>query len=682
MFKKLDIFVFKNFITLFFGTFAISLFVVMMQFLWKYVDDLVGKGLGMDVLGKFFFYAAETLVPMALPLAILLASLISFGNMGERLELLAIKAAGVSLWRTMRPLVVLMVFFTGLSFYVQNVIAPKAQENLTTLIYSIRQTSPELSIPEGVFYDGVEGMNLYVKKKDKQTGMLYEVIIYNMRDGANNAHIILADSGKLETTADKEHLLLHLFNGEQFENLRSNALNTNNIPYRRETFVQKHFIIDFDQNVKMADLDFSSSARTKDIARLIEGVDSMQTVVDSTAHQFYDQMQHGVLYVAGVTDKETTPQQPPIPTLSKGADPVVAPAAKQPENVVATSLAKEEHKDESLDIDTLFAHLNPNQQHRVVQQALQKTLTAESELEWKAEEMKVNNRSLRMHRIQIWDKITSALACLVFFFIGAPLGAIIRKGGLGMPVVVAVIIFIFYYITNRLGYNLAYAGTIPEVVGMWYSTVILSAIGIFFTVKSNNDSTVFNIDSYTAFFRRLWGIRQKRHIVRKEVIINDPDYATMSTALLAVADEAHTYRSTQHLTRFPNYIQVFFRSERDEEIAKLSDQLEYCVDSLSNSKDKQILLQLNAFPVLDAYAHTAPFRNRTWNICAGVFVPLGIVLVFRISRFRRRLRRDLKQVMGTGERISKRCEEIVELKAKREGTAPTPLDQILLEKGE
>lgn len=652
MFKKLDIFVFKNFITLFFGTFAISLFVVMMQFLWKYVDDLVGKGLGMDVLGKFFFYAAETLVPMALPLAILLASLISFGNLGERLELLAIKAAGVSLWRTMRPLVILMVFFTGLSFYVQDVIAPKAQENLTTLIYSIRQTSPELSIPEGVFYDGVDGMNLYVKQKDKKTGMLYEVIIYNMRDGANNAHIILADSGKLETTADKQHLLLHLYNGEQFENLRSNALNTNNIPYRRETFVLKHFIIDFDQNVKMADLDFSSSARTKNIARLVEGVDSMQAVVDSTAHEFYDQMQHGVLYVSGVTDaaKETS-------VANNDRETGIKVGTKQGKPILAE--AEDKVEEASLDIDTLYAHLNTNQQQRVVQQALQKTMMAESELEYKADEMQVNKRSLRMHRIQIWDKITSALACLVFFFIGAPLGAIIRKGGLGMPVVVAVIIFIFYYIINRLGYNLAYAGTIPAAVGMWYSTVILSAIGIFFTVKSNNDSTVFNIDSYTAFFRRLWGIRPKRHIVRKEVIINDPDYADMVERLAVVVNDAHVYRSTHHLTRFPNYLNVFFRAERDEKIAQLSDQLEYCVDSLSNSKDKQILLQLNAFPVLDAYAHTAPFRNRTLNVCAGVFVPLGVVLVFRISRFRRRLRRDLKQLMTTGERVSKRCEEII-----------------------
>lgn len=630
MFKKLDRFVFRNFIMLFMGTFAISLFVVMMQFLWKYVDDLVGKGLSIDILAKFFFYAGETLVPMALPLAILLASLIAFGNMGERLELLAIKAAGVSLWRTLRPLALLMVVFTGWSYYFQDVVAPKAQEQLMQMLYSLRQKSPELDIPEGVFYDGVEGMNLYVREKDKVTGTLHEVIIYNMRDGANNAHIILADSGRLESSADKCHLLLHLYNGEQFENLRTNALATNNVPYRRETFVVKHFIIDFDQNLNMADMDFSTSARTKNIASLIVGIDSMKQVIDSTAHEFYADMQRGTYTMNSpiMARMEETRTQP------RTADSV------------------------AVDLDTLYAHLNGQQKAGAMQEALQKVTMADIELDYKSEVMIAHNRNLRMHRIQIWEKITQALACLVFFFIGAPLGAIIRKGGLGMPVVVAVIIFIFYYIVNRLGYNLAYAGTIPAFIGLWFSTIVLSVIGIFFTVKSNNDSTVFNIDSYTAFFRKLWGIRPKRHIVRKEVIINDPDYGAMVEQMKRVADEAQDYRRTQHLTRIPNYFSVFFTVQNDDRIAALSQELEYCVDVLSNSKNRQILRYLNGFPVLDAYAHIAPFRSKAWNIAAGIVFPVGIVLLLRVGRMRRRLRRDLKQIVTTGDIIVKECKQL------------------------
>ena len=223
---------------LFAGTFCISLFAVMMQFIWKYVDELVGKGLGIDVIAKFFFYAAETLVPLALPLAILLASLISFGNLGERLELLAIKASGVSLFRILRPLIIFVAILSGASLYFQDVVAPEAQMNLMQLRYSMLQKSPELDIPEGVFYDGIDGINIYVKQKNKNTGILYDVIIYNMRDGVDNVHILLSDSAKLQTSANKQFLLLHLYSGEQFENLPSGMLKTRYSPYRRETFVE------------------------------------------------------------------------------------------------------------------------------------------------------------------------------------------------------------------------------------------------------------------------------------------------------------------------------------------------------------------------------------------------------------------------------------------------------------
>ena len=634
--KRLDIFILKNFFTLFLGTFVISLFVVMMQFLWKYVDDLVGKGLGIDVIAKFFFYAAETLVPMALPLAILLAALISFGNLGERLELLAIKAAGISLWRTLRPLALLMVLLTGWSYYFQDVVAPEAQHKLMQLLFSMRQKSPELDIPEGVFYDGVEGMNLFVQKKNKDTGMLYGVIIYNFRDGVNNAHIILSDSARLETSADKQHLLLSMFSGEQFENMNSNAMQTKEVPYRRESFVRKHFIIDFNQNFEMSDADFSNSARTKDIAQLRVGIDSIAGIIDSTSRAFSLDMQRGTLYI-------------PNTNRAVADDAAMGIVQEKPKPSTAPR---------DVDIDTLFARLTPSQQVSAMMRAQNKTVLASIDMQYRSDVIESYDKDLRLHRIQIWQKITLALACIVFFFIGAPLGAIIRKGGLGMPVVVAVIIFIFYYIVNSLGYNLAYGGTIPPWLGMWFSTAVLAPIGAFFTIKSNNDSVVFNMDAYTQFFRRLWGIRTKRHIVRKEVIINDPQYAEMAVMLQQIADDARDYRNTHNLRRFPHYYKVFFRVERDERIERLSQKLEYCVDSLSNSKDRHVLRELNAFPVLDPHAHTAPFHNKYWNMAAGILLPVGIILVFRMARFRNRLRRDLRQIVTTGEKISEMCKKL------------------------
>ena len=222
--KKLDIFIVKQFGLLFAGTFFISQFVLMMQFLWKYVDELIGKGLSLDVLAQFFWYMGLMLVPQALPLAILLSSLMTFGNLGESSELTAIKAAGVSLFQSFRSLILISVLISLGSFFFQNNIGPDAQKNMMQLMMSMKQKSPELEIPEGVFYDGIPQCNLYVQKKNVETGKLYGIMIYKMTNSYEDAAIILADSGMLQSTAEKKHLLLNLWSGEWFENMRSQEL--------------------------------------------------------------------------------------------------------------------------------------------------------------------------------------------------------------------------------------------------------------------------------------------------------------------------------------------------------------------------------------------------------------------------------------------------------------------------
>ena len=265
--KKLDIFILKSFLLLFAGTFFICLFVFIMQFLWRWVDELVGKGLGVTVLAQFFYYSTLILIPASLPLAILLAALMTFGNFGERYELLSMKSAGIPLTRIMRPLIILCILFSAISFYFQNVVAPKAQQQLWTLVVSIKQTNPELDIPEGVFYNEIDGYNIYVKQKDRNTGMLKDVLIYNISEGFENAHVIWAERGKIESTEDQNHLRLHLYNGEQFENLKSQTISSKNVPYRRETFREKHAIIEFKGGFDMVDGSFlSDRSDTKNMA--------------------------------------------------------------------------------------------------------------------------------------------------------------------------------------------------------------------------------------------------------------------------------------------------------------------------------------------------------------------------------------------------------------------------------
>ena len=259
--KKLDIFIAKQFGLLFMGTFFICQFVLMMQFLWRYIDELIGKGLTMDVMAQFFWYMGLMLVPQALPLAILLSSLMTFGNLGESSELTAIKAAGISLMQAFRSLIVITIIIMFGSFYFQNNVGPKSNMKLAQLLISMKQKSPELEIPEGIFYDGIPNCNLYVQKKDLKTGKLYGIMIYRMTDSYEDAAIILADSGMLQSTAEKKHLVLSLYSGEWFENMHSSALaNTAAVPYRRETFVSKKIILDFDGDRKSTRLNSSHTS--------------------------------------------------------------------------------------------------------------------------------------------------------------------------------------------------------------------------------------------------------------------------------------------------------------------------------------------------------------------------------------------------------------------------------------
>jgi len=290
--KKLDIYILKKFLPLFLGAFFISMFVLMMQFTWRYVDELIGKGLTLDILGQFFWYMGITLVPLSLPLAILLASLITFGNMGEQLELLSMKAAGVPLIRIMRPIMVVVIALTAVAFHFQNNAAPRAQIDLRTLLLSMKQAQPAVEIPEGVFYNDVPGLNLYVQHKNAQTGMLYQVIIYKTDQGFDRAQIVLADSGRLEMSADKLHLTLDLWSGEQFENLQQknlSVLSAANVPYDRETFDFKHLIIDFDSNFAMMDKELlRDMPSAKDMQQIEHSVDSINAELDSI----------GLLYLA------------------------------------------------------------------------------------------------------------------------------------------------------------------------------------------------------------------------------------------------------------------------------------------------------------------------------------------------------------------------------------------------
>ena len=622
--KKLDIFVLKSFLLLFSGTFFICLFIFMMQFLWRYVDELVGKGLEIGVLAQFFFYSALTLIPVSLPLAILLAALMTFGNFGEKFELLSMKAAGIPLLRIIRPLIIFCLLLCGMSFYFQNVIAPKAQMKLWTLLVSMKQTSPELDIPEGVFYSDIDGYNIYVKKKDRDTGIMKDLLIYNFSEGFENAHIIWASEGSMEMTADKQHLFLHLYNGEQFENLKSQTIDSKNVPYRRETFREKHIIIEFDGGFNMVDGGFlSNRSDAKNMTEISESIDSLTYKADSTGRVMFNEIKRSTYRKNSITAKDST-------YMAEGKLPMM------------------------INTDSLFDAYTLAEKEKALKSASDQINTLVND--WKIKNMQISDtdKNIRRHESDWHKKITLSLSCLIFFFIGAPLGAIIRKGGLGLPVVISVIIFVLYYIIDSGSTRVARSGEMNIILGTWMSTIVLAPIGAFFTYKSNKDSVVFNLEMYLNFFRWLLGIRPSRHVFKKEVIIKDPNYAHVSNELTTLSDQCQKYLDTHQLGSAPNYYRIFFVDGPSNAIAEIGERMDHIIEELSNSKDGPILNQLNNYPIVSTQAHKSPSDHRWLNIIFGVFVPVGLFFYFRIWLFGKRLDKDLKRIIQTNTDIQNR----------------------------
>jgi permease len=620
--KKLDIFIAKQFGLLFVGTFFICQFVLMMQFLWRYIDDLIGKGLSMEIMAQFFWYMGLMLVPQALPLAILLSSLITFGNLGESSELTAIKAAGISLMQSFQSLIVISIVISGISFVFQNNIGPEANNKLAQLLISMKQKSPELEIPEGVFYDGIPNSNLYVQHKDLETGKLYGIMIYRMTGSYEDQAIILADSGMLQSTADKKHLQLSLWSGEWFENMQNDAFGNNTaVPYRRETFAAKRILLDFDGDFNMTDAaGLANNARGKGLAQLSHDMDSLKHTYDSIGQQYYKDAQRSLYYAPPIDKKDSLR------------------AVKAAYNA-------------RFNIDSTFAHLPLAQQQQVVGMAQSRVQNAISDLDFKSMLTSDGDLLIRQHEIEMISKFTVALSCLIFFFIGAPLGAIIRKGGLGIPVIVSVLVFIVYYVLENTGYRMARGGIWTVWFGKSLAPGVLTPLAIFVTYKASNDSMVFNFDAYREFFQKLLGLRVKRHVFAKEVIIDEPHYEEDVKLLQTMNEDVRTYVAVHHLQHLPNPVKVFFKYRPDHAIEQLSERLEEVIADLSNTRDTYIIKALNNYPVLATKAHTRPFERRWLNMVSGIVLPLGVFFYLRMWMFRMRLWRDLRTIEQTNHGI-------------------------------
>lgn len=493
--KRLYSFVIQTFVPILLMTLGICLFILLMQFLWRQIEDLVGKGIDTLVLGELFLYAALGLIPMSLPLAILLASLMTFGGMGERLELLAIKASGISLLKTMKPLIVIMVFISIGSFFFQNEALPRINVKSRTLLISIKQKSPELDIPEGSFYTGIDNYSIYVKKKDPDTRMLKDVMIYDTSDGFDNLSVFVCDSAKMQGATNKRFLLLTLYDGQRFSNF--NQADRNNqgqvsrrndqfVPYSRENFKTKEIIISFDANFKRMDESiYDGTQISKNMNQIGHDLDSMRVDLDSL-----NKLDRGIMDRSYLTYRYTD-----------------IPEAKVNDSVQVKVEKKKEVG--RISLDSIMNSLKEADKGRIYDNAISNAEANSSTFMFQSYSKTTLQKNIRYHEVEWQSRFAFAFACMVFFFVGAPLGAIIRKGGLGMPVVVSVIFFIIYYMVNNVGLKMARDGVWEVWQGVWLSSFVLFPIGLFLTYKAINDSALFNSEAYGKFFRKLLRIDQK-----------------------------------------------------------------------------------------------------------------------------------------------------------------------------
>lgn len=478
-------------------TFFLVIFVLLMQFLWKYIDDLVGKGLETSVLGEFLLYSSASMVPMALPLAILLASLMTFGNLAENLELLAFKSSGVSLTRIMAPLTYVVVALTILAFIFSNYVMPVSNLKLRALLHDIQRQRPELQIQPGVFDNTMEGYSIRIGDQDTRTKLLKDIWIYDHTDKAGNVSVTVADSGYMKMSNDEKHLVLTLFNGHSYVELQKTKKRNEpkSYPHRRDKFSRQEMLIEltgFGLNRSDYNL-WKNSFSMMNLKQLTHMEDSLDQDVDYLLNSVNTSVLNSTI------DKQKT-------SLRKKG-----PAKSEQELRDSIEVEEPDSTYYKINLDSTYNSLNQMERRRAISQAINLARSSKSFVSTNSNTVGYKIKRLRRYQIEKHRKYTLSLSCLIFFFIGAPLGAIIRKGGLGMPVIVSVLFFLVWYMITITGEKFVREDMITPFTGMWISTFILVPLGVFLSYKASRDSVIMNIDSYFIFLKKVRSWMQKRY---------------------------------------------------------------------------------------------------------------------------------------------------------------------------
>ncbi len=487
--KKLYRHITKSFLGTFFLTFFIVVFVWVMQFVWLYVDDLVGKGLEISILAELLFYTAITAIPMSLPLALLLALLMCFGNLGEHYELVAMKASGISMWRVMRPLMNFALILSVLAFFISNSLIPIATLKWRTLLTDVQRQKLAFNIKEGVFYKDIDNYVIYVQKKGKDGSHIYGVKIYDHNDRVGNNKIISADSGMMSMSPNQRNIIFTLYNGYNYTDLTTEGYKETR-PFERMSFKQeqiKFSLASFDMTRSDEDM-YKSYQQMMNIRQLSTSLDSLELRYEEKRGAFTRGFERRwANYNSLRTEQKPESISPPLP------DSIVA------DTFVPLSWP-------------LLDRFEGEQRTVVANMALASANNARDNVSFNKLDLGSQNENINKHKKEWHKKFTLSIACLIFFFIGAPLGCIIRKGGLGLPVVISVVFFIIYHLISTIAERMAVFGDLNMFLGVWLSSLVLLPIGLFFTFKATTDAALFDGDSWKKYFQRLFGKKRKTEV--------------------------------------------------------------------------------------------------------------------------------------------------------------------------
>ncbi len=606
--KRLYRLVIGSFLGPFVMTFFIVLFLLLMQFLWRYIDELVGKGLEFKVIGELMIYASASLVPLAVPLAILLSSLMTFGSMGEYYELTAIKSSGISLRRVLMPLVFVIILVSIGAFFFNNNILPVTNLKMKSLLYDLRQQRPEVQITEGVFYNGLENYSIKVDRKDPVTNLLYDIKIYDHSDRRGNNKVTLADSGQMKMTSDKRNMVITLWNGSTYYERSEGRRKKDKgyYPHEIDKFGEQRIIIEMTgfELLRTDESIFRNSYQMQNVTQLKKAADSLQRELDFKSSEFHRTLLKDHYFKISRAGKSILASDVPLaymnnpihPTASGNIRPATSPTSPanaeaikalrarerarevktKPVNDVVADKSFEQPSDTSLkpdsvifqkpvlkvqDFDSLFNSYPIEQKKNFLRSATNYVMTTQYLVGGVTSNLDFVTKVLRRHEIEWHRKFTLSFACLIFLFIGAPLGAIIRKGGLGMPTVISTLLFILYYILSMTGEKFVRESVLTPFEGMWMSSFILVIAGVFLTYQATNDSAILNLDTYLNWIQEKAGLK-------KGALLEKKAHVTGRFELIEISKE-----------------------QLQEGFADISEMAGHCIESLKKDMRWKVLFQ-------------------------------------------------------------------------------------------